>query len=263
MTTERGWHASWHTQRRWSRLWAAVRELPWWQRLAAVAVSLWWLLWVTDRFGPRAANRTPLGVLHWLVAWAGFRPPTELDVVIDWLHDPRHHGFLAVAAWVAGVCWAAASERTIVPSVLGWTVVLTASEGLGYDAAAARAGGGFALLVAVLLLLSLPLRRATVIRRARLLPMDVLLGAGKAAGLCVLVVGFAVIRAVSLICAPYLTVPPRLDTRRPVLAAQPDPAQSDPAQPDPAQSAGSPDIPAPAAPMDDTPTGAASRRPPD
>lgn len=207
MATERGLWASWHTQRLWSRLWLAAVGRPWWQRLAATAVSLWWLLWVADRFGPGAVRRTPLGVVHSLITWTGVHGPTRLDGVIDWLHAPVHRGFLAAAAWLAGACWAAARELTIAPAVLGWVVVLTASEGLGYDAAAARAGGGFAVVVLILLALSLPLRKRTVVRRARLLPMDVLLGAGKAAALCVLVVGFAVIRAVGLVCAPYLPLP--------------------------------------------------------
>lgn len=238
MTTERRSLRSGHAHRLWSRLWATLTGRPRWQRIAATAVSLWWLLWLADRFGPSAVKHTPIGVLHGLLGWAGVHGPTGLDAVMAWLRDPGHRGFLTASAWLAGVCWAAASERTVLPTLLGWTVVLTASEGLGYDAVAPRAAGGFLAVVAVLLVLSWPLRRARVIRRARLLPTDVLLGAGKAAALCVLFIGYAAVRAVSLVCAPYLTRPPKPDSRRPVLAARPQPT---------------PSIPEPARPLDDLP----------
>jgi hypothetical protein len=217
MGTQRRWGwvrrrlESWRGEYRWSRLWAVATSRPLWQRTLAAAVSCWWLLWLFDQFRPHGSRATPLGVLRDVLLGLGARGPTWLDFASVWLREPDHRALLTASAWLAGVLWAAGNQRTLLPTLLGWVMVLVSSEALTYDGAAQRALFGFLSVVLVFLVLSVPRRGRMVDRHFRLLPKDVLLAGGKAAALCVLVASYAAIRVVSLVCAPYLTTPPRRD----------------------------------------------------
>ncbi|HEY8372161.1 MAG TPA: hypothetical protein VIL00_05405, partial [Pseudonocardiaceae bacterium] len=193
----------------WLDLWRGLRGASRRRLWLVAAVSTWWWVWLIDQVGPGAGHRGPLGVPRAVLVWTGVDAPTPLDPVLAWLHDPAYRQVGAWLAWGAGLAWAAGNRRGPLPTVAGWAAVLLAAESLGYSSATGRAAGCFALVVAVLFLASLPLRRRPVDRRKRLLPGDVLRTGTRAAALVVLVPLALPILAVTGVCRPYLTVPPR------------------------------------------------------
>jgi hypothetical protein len=196
-----------------ARLWGSVVTRPSWQLVLAVLVSAWTLAWIVGQAGPQ---RSPIGLLRDAVAWAG-APTGWLDAAIGWLADSRRHGLLGGLAVAGGLSWAATTERRQAPALLGWLAVMAAGQGIGYPGAVHRAVLAMACFVGLLLLLSLPWRRAVVVRRVVLLPRDVLRAGVVAAALTAVVPLLAPGIAVTRLCRPYVTRPPRPDpTRRPV-----------------------------------------------
>ncbi|MCP2165223.1 hypothetical protein [Goodfellowiella coeruleoviolacea] len=216
------------------RLWRCAVDRPRWQLALTALVSTWTLGWIGSQFGQHA--RSPLGVLHAAVTWAGI-PGHWLESASAWFGHPGRQGLLAVLAVAGGLCWAATAERAQLPGLLGWLAVLAAAEGIGYRASVHRAALAMVVFVVVLALLSLPFRRTLVVDRIVLLPRDVVRAGVTAATLAVVVPlvvpGLVLVR----LLRPYLTRPPRPDpTRRAIpLARQPDqasgPGQRKPARP--------------------------------
>ncbi|SHF41437.1 hypothetical protein [Streptoalloteichus hindustanus] len=203
----------------WIELARDARSAPRWQLAVAGLLSVLWLCWLVDQAGDA---RSPLGVLRAGLTWADL-PGAWLDGTRAWLAAPHRRTVVGVAAWAAGVLWAATARRRVLPAVVGWVLLLTVADALGYQAAARSAGLGFAVVVGVLLALSVPLRRRPVVRRARLLPRDVFVAGARAAALTVLVPLSAPLLVVAAVCHPYLTRPPRrLPVRLPAPRADAD-----------------------------------------
>ncbi|MFI9388496.1 hypothetical protein [Kutzneria sp. NPDC052558] len=189
-----------------ARLWQVAVRRPRWQLWVAAFVSLWTLCWI---FGQLAAHASsPLDVLRGGLGWADV-PTGWLDAVTDWLRADRRQPLLGLLAVAGGLLWASTTERNQLPALLGWLAAMVAAEGIGYAGAIDRALLSLAAFIAVLLLFSIPGRRAFVLRRVVLMPRDVLHAGVTAATLSAVVPllapGFVLVR----LCRPYVTRPPR------------------------------------------------------
>ncbi|MCP2256678.1 hypothetical protein LX15_000361 [Streptoalloteichus tenebrarius] len=218
----------------WVELARAGRAAPRWQLVVAGVVSALWSCWMIDQVG---AGRSPLGVLRAGLVWADL-PADWLDQARAWLAAPHRRPVVDAAAWAVGGLWAATHRRRVLPAVVGWLVLLTVADALGYAVAARHAGFGFAVVVGVLLLLSVPLRRRPMGRGVRLYPKDVFVAAARAAALTILVPLSAPLLVVAALCDPYLTVPPRrLPVRLPLPRPRADADADVPARRDPERQA--------------------------
>ncbi|WP_143760658.1 hypothetical protein [Actinosynnema mirum] len=184
------------------------------QLVAAAVVSVWSLAWVVGQVLHRPS---PLDVVASAVGWAG-APVGWLEAVADWCGGRT--GFLAV---VGGLLWAVTTERRQGRALLGWVAVMLAAESVGYGAVrhALLALGGFLLVVVVL---SIPGRRAFVVDRVALIPRDVLRAGSTALALAAVVPLVAPGLAVAGLLSPYVTRPPR--PRAPVTPVRADAAES-------------------------------------
>ncbi|GAA2675575.1 hypothetical protein GCM10010428_37330 [Actinosynnema pretiosum subsp. pretiosum] len=186
---------------------------PRWQLVAAAVVSVWSLAWV---IGQVLHQPSPLDVLASAARWAGV-PVGWLEAVADWCGGRT--GFLAV---VGGLLWAVTTERRQGRALLGWVAVMLAAESVGYGAVrhALLALGGFLLVVVVL---SIPGRRAFVVDRVALIPRDVLRAGSTALALAAVVPLVAPGLALAGLLSPYVTRPPR--PRAPVTPVRADAAE--------------------------------------
>ncbi|WP_232519725.1 hypothetical protein [Actinosynnema pretiosum] len=186
------------------------------QLVAAAVVSVWSLAWVVGQVLHRPS---PLDVVASAARWAGV-PVGWLEAVADWCGGRT--GFLAV---VGGLLWAVTTERRQGRALLGWVAVMLAAESVGYGAVrhALLALGGFLLVVVVL---SLPGRRAFVVDRVALIPRDVLRAGSTALALAAVVPLVAPGLAVAGLLSPYVTRPPR--PRAPITPVRADAAESAP-----------------------------------
>ncbi|GGM61140.1 hypothetical protein GCM10012275_35260 [Longimycelium tulufanense] len=191
----------------WVELVQRVLGAPRWQRVFCALLSVVWLCWLVDQF---RGGRSPLGLVRAGLVWAD-APTAWLDAVRGWLAAPHRGTVVGIAAWTGGALWAIAHRRAVLPAALGWLVVLTVADALGYPGASSRAVLAFVVVVGLLLLLSVPWRRRPVVRRARLLPRDVFLAAGRAAAIVVLIPLSAPLLALTTLSGPYLTRPPQPD----------------------------------------------------
>lgn len=173
-------------------------------------MSLWTAGWILGQIGPPETRLSPLGVPGEVLAFFGLDVAQAVQTAGDFLAEPERRTVLLLCAWGAGVLWAATTERSQFPALLGWSSVMIAAEGLGYHEAVYRAILGMVGLIALLFLCSLPLRRVPVCRRARLLPRDVLSTGFTAAALSAVVPLLAVGLLVTRVCSPYLTRPPQI-----------------------------------------------------
>jgi hypothetical protein len=195
-----------------ARLWQVAVGRPRWQLWVAAFVSLWTLCWIFGQLAVHASS--PLDVLRGGLGWADV-PTGWLDVVTDWLRAERRRPLLALVAVAGGLLWASTTERNQLPALLGWLAVMLAAEGIGYADAVDRALLSLAAFIALLLVVALmiklasPGRRAFVLRRIVLMPRDVLHAGVTAATLSAVVPllapGFVLVR----LCRPYVTRPPR------------------------------------------------------
>ncbi|MCO1577747.1 hypothetical protein M8C13_18485 [Crossiella sp. SN42] len=217
------------TWSRWRELpgaWASAVSRPRWQLVVAFPISVWVLVWVGAQFNTTGAVFTPLDVPRAVLSRFGQGAAGWLDVVGGWLRDPAHAGLLTATAWAAGLLWAATTERTLLPALAGWLLVMAAAEGLGYQPAISRAVLVLAGFIALLALCALPNRGKLVDRRARLLPVDVLTAGAVAAALSGMVPLLAPGLAVTRLLRPYLTKPARPDPSRPVIPAARPPVEA-------------------------------------
>lgn len=189
-----------------ARLWQVAVRRPRWQLWAAAAVSVWTLCWIFGQLAEHASS--PLDVLRTGLGWADV-PTSWLDAVTGWLRTDRRHSLLGVVAVAGGLLWASTTERNQLPALVGWLAVMVAAEGIGYAGAVNRALVTLAAFIGLLLVLSVPGRRAFVLRRIVLMPRDVLHAGVTAATLSAVVPllapGFVLVR----LCRPYVTRPPR------------------------------------------------------
>ncbi|MBB5890554.1 hypothetical protein [Kutzneria kofuensis] len=189
-----------------ARLWQVAVGRPRWQLWAAAAVSLWTLCWIFGQLAERASS--PLDVLRVGLGWADV-PSGWLDAVTGWLRADRRRPLLGLLAVAGGLLWSSTTERNQLPALLGWLAVMVAAEGIGYAGAVDRALLSLAAFIGLLLVLSVPGRRAFVLRRIVLMPRDVLRAGVTAATLSAVVPllapGFVLVR----LCRPYVTRPPR------------------------------------------------------
>jgi hypothetical protein len=189
-----------------ARLWQAAVGRPRWQLWAAAAVSLWTLGWIFGQLATPASS--PLGVVRAGLGWADV-PTNWLDAVTGWLRAGRRRPLLGLLAVAGGLLWASTTERNQLPALLGWLAVMVAAEGVGYAGAVDRALLSLAAFIGLLLVLSVPGRRAFVSRRIVLMPRDVLNAGVTAATLSAVVPLLAPGIVVVRLCRPYVTRPPR------------------------------------------------------
>ncbi|AHH95174.1 hypothetical protein GCM10010174_55610 [Kutzneria viridogrisea] len=188
------------------RLWQVAVRRPRWQLFAAALLSLWTLFWIVGQV--QQDGRSPLDVLRLGLGWADV-PSRWLDAITQWLRDERRHGPLGALAIAGGLLWSSTTERNQLPALLGWLAVMTAAEGIGYGSAVNRAVLALGAFVLVLLLVSLPGRRAFVLRHIVLMPRDVLHAGVTAAALSAVVPLIAPGLVLVRLCVPYVTRPPR------------------------------------------------------
>ncbi|MBB4967789.1 hypothetical protein [Saccharothrix violaceirubra] len=169
------------------------------QLVVAVLVSTWSLGWVV---GQVRSHPSPLDVLAAPLEWAAV-PTGWLAAVDAWLTGRT--AFLAVAG---GLLWAMTTPRRQGGAVLGWIAVMLAAESVGYGAVH-RALLTLAVFLFVLVVLSVPGRRAFVVDRIALIPGDVLRAAATALALAAVVPLLAPGLLVAALLGPYVTRPPR------------------------------------------------------
>ena len=183
----------------------SVASRPRWQLIAAMIISTWTLAWILSQI---AAETTPLGVIRNLLRWVGASTPDWLDKATDWCRHPMRRGFLMAMALLVGPVWAATTERSQLPALLGWLMVMAAGEGLGYRPAVHRAVLALAVFITVLFVWALPNRRRMVDRQMLLLPKDVLRAGTTAAALSAIIPILTPVVILVRILQPYLTQPP-------------------------------------------------------
>jgi hypothetical protein len=194
-----------------ARLCRCAVERPRWQLVLAVLVSAWTLSWILAQI---AGPVSPLDVLREAVEWAGL-PAGGLDAAGEWAG--RRPRLFAVLAALAGLCWAATTERAQLPALTGWLALLAAGESIGYRNAVHGALIAMAVFLAAVAVLSLSGRRAFVVDRTALVPKDVLRAGATAVTLSAIVPLIAPGLLLVRLFRPYVTRPPRPDpTRAPI-----------------------------------------------
>ena len=189
-----------------ARLWQVAVRRPRWQLWSAAFLSLWTLCWIFGQLAEPASS--PLDVLRAGLGWADV-PTGWLDAVTGWLRADRRHPLPGLVAVAGGLLWASTTERNQLPALLGWLAVMIAAEGIGYAGAVDRALISLAAFIGLLLVLSVPGRRAFVQRRIVLMPRDVLHAGVTAATLSAVVPLLAPGLVLVRLCRPYVTRPPR------------------------------------------------------
>jgi hypothetical protein len=199
------------------RLWRCVTERPGWELGLAVVVSMWTFAWILAQAQPDRPS--PLDVLAGAVEWAGI-PAGWLTAAGDWFTHGARRGVLFGVAVIAGLLWAATTERAQWPALAGWFAVLAAAEGLGYQSAVNLAVFSLAAFVGVLALVALPGKASFALDRVVLVPRDVLRAGATAAALAAMVPLLAPGLLLVRLFQPYVTRPPRPAShtaRRPAL----------------------------------------------
>ena len=199
------------------RLWRCVTERPGWELGLAVVVSMWTFTWILAQAPP--TRPSPLDVLSGAVGWAGI-PTGWLEAAGDWFTHGDRRGVLFGVAVIAGLLWAATTERAQWPALAGWLAVLAAAEGLGYQPAVNLAVLALAAFVVALALVALPGKASFALDRIVLVPRDVLRAGATAAALAAMVPLLAPGLLMVRLLQPYVTRPPRQASpaaRRPAL----------------------------------------------
>lgn len=172
-----------------------------WQRAAALAISLWTFCWIGGQF-TSSSGPTALGVL----ARLGSRLRLEGGQWAERLALAWYGGAIVLPV-LAGVLWAATTERGQAPALFGWVAVMLGAERFGYQPAFVLALATLVSLIGVLWLAALT-TDGFVDRRPRLVAPDVLRAGVVAAALSAVVPLLLPLQLVSWLGRAYLTQPP-------------------------------------------------------
>jgi hypothetical protein len=198
------------------RLWRCVIDRPKWELVLAMVTSTWTMAWIVGQAHP--SRPSPLDLIADVMTWAGI-PIDWLTATSAWFDRDARHGVLIGVAVVAGLLWAATTERAQRPALAGWLAVLFAAEGLGYYPAVYLAVLTMIGFVVLLALLALPGKTPFAIDRIVLVPRDVVRAGATAAALAAMVPLLTPIMLLTRLLRPYVTRPPTRVERSPLAPA--------------------------------------------